>query len=124
MTAPAQPKAQTANAARWSYEGEVKEIPAARGYDLWARYRQAATALHAAKEAAKQIEQEIMEELAGFEHGAVEGRQLFHHPFVDTTSFDAKSFKEASPEHLALYRAFLVTKTTRRFKAEGTVGVE
>lgn len=105
----------------FDWEGERKDIPAARGYDLLARYRQAARALHVAKEEAKSIEAEIMQELGGFEHGAVDGVDVFNWPFVKSTSFDAKSFKET---HKDLYEQFLVTKPTRRFKVDGTVGVD
>ena len=122
MTTVTKPK--TAAAAKYDYAGETKEIPAPKGYDLLARYRQAAKALHAAKEEAKQIEAEIMAELGGFEHGTIDGQIQFSWPFVDSTSFDAKAFKESSPEHKALYEAFLVTKETRRFKVSGTVGVD
>lgn len=120
--------AQTVEAAKpqvgaYEWEGEVKNIPASRGYDLLARYRQAARALHVAKEEAKAIEQEIMEELGGYEHGAVDGQQLFHWPVVDSTSFNAKEFK-ADAKRKALYDAFLVTKQTRRFSVNGTVGVD
>lgn len=117
-------KPQTATAAKFGYEGEVKDIPASVGYQLLAEYREAAKALHAAKERAKQIEAAIQEELGGYEHGRVDGQIVFNWKFVDTTSFDAKAFKEASPEHKALYEAFLVTKETRRFKVDGTVGVD
>lgn len=105
------------------WQGEVKNIPAARGYDLLARYRQAARALHMAKEEAKAVEAEIMEDLGGYEHGAVDGQQVFHWPWVPSTSFDSKRFKE-DPERKALYEAYLVTKPTRRFRVDGTVGVD
>jgi predicted phage-related endonuclease len=107
----------------YEWMGEQKDLAPERGWQLLARYRTAAAALHAAKETAKQIEQEIMEELEGFEHGAINGQQVFHWSFVDSTSFDAKTFKE-DPERLALYRQFLTTKVTRRFKVDGTVGVD
>lgn len=122
VTTVAKPK--TAAAAQFAYEGEVKEIPPAKGYALLAKYREAAKALHTAKENAKQIEAEIMQELGGYEHGAVDGQIVFNWPFVDSTSFDAKGFKETSPEYKALYESFLVTKETRRFKVDGTVGVD
>lgn len=111
------------DAKTYEYAGETKEIPVARGYELLARYREAAQTLHDAKARAKAIEIEIMQELGGFEHGAVDGQEVFHWPFVDATSFDVSAFKE-DPERRALYQAFLVTKPTRRFKVDGTVGVD
>lgn len=108
---------------QYEFEGEVKDIPAARGYDLLARYRQAAKALHTAKEEAKAIEMEIMQELGGFEHGAVDGQQVFHWKFVDSTKFKVKEFK-SDPVRAALYAEFLETTTTRRFNVDGTVGVD
>ena len=52
------------------------------------------------------------------------GRDVFDWPWVDSTSFDAKGFKESSQENLALYRAWCKTKKTRRFHVDGTVGVD
>lgn len=107
----------------YEWMGEVKDLDPQRGWMLLAEYRSAAAALHAAKERAKAIEQEIMQELEGFEHGAINGQQVFHWPYVDSTSFDTKSFKE-DPTRKALYESYLVTKPTRRFKVDGTVGVD
>lgn len=107
----------------FEWQGEVIDLDPAVGYALLAEYRANAAALHAAKQAAKETEQKIMQTLGGYEHGAVDGQQLFHWPIVNSTSFDAKSFKE-DPERKALYDAFLVTKPTRRFKVDGTVGVD
>jgi hypothetical protein len=108
----------------FTFQGEVKELDPQTGWTMLAEYREAAAALHAAKERAFAIEQRIMQELAGFEHGAIEGQQLFHWPFVDSTSFDAAGFKGAGPEYKALYDHFCKTKKTRRFRVEGTVGVD
>lgn len=103
--------------------GERLDIDPAVGHRLLAEYRASAAALHAAKERAKAVEQEIQQTLQGFEHGAIDGQDFFHWTFVNSTSFDAKSFKE-DPERKALYEQFLVTKPTRRFKVDGTVGVD
>jgi len=48
---------------------------------------------------------------------------VFNWTFVSSTSFNSKAFKE-DPERKALYDSFLVTKPTRRFKVDGTVGVD
>lgn len=125
LTAPAPGDVPTPSTKVGEYEwqGEVLELSPQVGYALLAEYRTAAAALHAAKEAAKTIEAKIMETLGGYEHGSVDGQQLFHWPIVNSTSFNAKAFKE-DPERKALYDAFLVTKQTRRFKVDGTVGVD
>lgn len=107
----------------FTYEGEFLDLPPARGYELLARARETARALHVAKEAAKSVEQEIMQELGGHEHGRIDGQVFFNWRFVDSTSFDVKTFKE-DPERKSLYERFLKTKRTRRFSVEGTVGVD
>lgn len=112
------------NTTGFDYMGEVLELDTALGYELLAEYRAAAAQLHEAKARAKAVELRIQETMQGFEHGAVNGMQVIHWPFVDSTSFDAKAFKETSPEHKALYEHFLKTKRTRRFKVDGTVGVD
>lgn len=122
MTTVAKP--QTDTASKFAYEGESKDIPPALGYTLLAEYRAAAKALHDAKERAKAIEAKIQQELGGYEYGKVDGSIVFSWPFVDSTTFQAKAFKESSPENKALYESFLVTKETRRFKVDGTVGVD
>jgi hypothetical protein len=108
----------------FTWEGERRDIAPAIGYALLAEYRANAAALHAAKEAAKATELKIQQALGGYEHGAVDGQDVFHWVFVDSTSFDAKAFKDAGPEYKALYEAFLRTKQTRRFRVDGTVGVD
>jgi len=105
------------------WQGERLEIAPQLGYRLLAEYRAAAAQLHDAKARASVVEQEIMELLGGFEHGAVNGQDVFNWTFVSSTSFNSKAFKE-DPERKALYDAFLVTKPTRRFKVDGTVGVD
>lgn len=116
-------KAKALGPDTYTYEGEVLDIPPAVGYPLLERARETARALHVAKEAAKSAEQEVMQLLGGHEHGAIDGQQFFHWPFVDSTSFDVKSFKE-DPERKSLYERFLKVKRTRRFRVEGTVGVD
>jgi hypothetical protein len=109
----------------FGYEGEYLEVPAELGWALAAEYRTAAQALHAAKAAAKDIEQKIMETMKGYEAIGVDGQTLFTWKFVDSTSFDARAFKAYDPAYKAAYEAFCKTKTTRRFKAaDGTVGVD
>lgn len=107
----------------FEWQGERKSIPAARGWELLARYREAADALHAAKKRAKDIEREIMIEMGGFEHLAIEGQDFFHWPWVDSTSFDQKQLKTDHPD---IHEKYVVKKPngTRRFRVEGTVGVD
>lgn len=121
VAAPDAPAPLKVGAHEWM--GERLDIDPAVGHRLLAEYRAAAAGLHAAKERAKAVEQEIQQTLQGFEHGAIDGQDFFHWTFVNSTSFDAKSFKE-DPERKALYDSFLVTKPTRRFKVDGTVGVD
>lgn len=107
----------------FEWQGEVLDLDPEVGYTLLAEYRTAAAALHEAKRAAKAVEEKIMKTLGGYEHGAVDGQQVFHWPWVDSTSFNSKAFKE-DPKRKALYDSFLETKQTRRFRVEGTVGVD
>lgn len=108
----------------FEWQGEVTAIDPELGWQLLAEYRQAAQVLHDAKARAKDVEQRIMRTLGGFEHGSINGQVVFDWPFVDSSSFDAKAFKEAGPEYKALYDHFMKTKTTRRFHVDGTVGVD
>lgn len=108
---------------KYEWQGEELELDPAVGYQLLAEYRANAAALHAAKEAAKATELKIMETLGGYEHGSVNGQRLFHWPVVDSTTFDKKSFCE-DKDREALYKSFLKTTKTRRFKVDGTVGVD
>lgn len=105
------------------WQGEVLELDPQVGYDLMARYRQAARALHAAKEEAKRIEEEIMAAVGGYESAAINGQVIVTWPWVNSVSFDTKTFKEDA-ERKALYESFLKTKVTRRFKVTGVVGVD
>lgn len=107
----------------YEWQGEVLELDPQVGYELMARYRQAAKALHAAKEEAKRIEEEIMAVVGGYENAAINGQVIVTWPWVSSTTFDVKSFKE-DPERKALYEQFLKTKPTRRFKVTGVVGVD
>jgi hypothetical protein len=111
-------------AERFEWQGETLELDPQVGYTLLAEYRQAAAALATAKAEAKRIEEKIMEIVGGYENAAVNGQVIVTWPWVDSTSFDAKAFKDTSPEHKALYDAFLKTKKTRRFKVTGVVGVD
>lgn len=109
----------------FEYQGEYLEVSPAVGWALAAEYRTAAAALHEAKRVAKDVEQKIMQAMQGFEAIGVDGQTLFTWKFVDSTSFDAKAFKDAGDEYRELYNFFCKTKTTRRFKAaDGTVGVD
>jgi predicted phage-related endonuclease len=116
-------KSTKVDAKTFGWEGERKELTPARGYDLLARYRQAAKALHDAKQAAKDIEQEIMQEMGGYEHMSIDGQDFFHWPWVDASALDAKELKEKEP---LVYLKYFKTKKkgTRRFRVEGTVGVD
>jgi predicted phage-related endonuclease len=108
----------------FEWMGEVLELDPATGWELLAEYRAAAAQLHEAKARAKAIELRIMQTVQGYEHASINGQQVIHWPWVDSTSFDAKAFKEAGEEYRRLYEYFLKTKKTRRFKVDGTVGVD
>ena len=116
--APAHPKV---GAHEWM--GEVLDLEPQVGYELMARYRAAASMLHTAKEQAKAIEEEIMATVGGYESAAINGQVIVTWPWVSSTSFDTKTFKE-DPARKALYDSFLRTKPTRRFKVTGVVGVD
>ena len=122
MTTVTKPK--TATASQFDYEGEYLDLPAQEGYELLAEYRAAAKVLHEAKARAKEVEAKIQQRMGGYENARIDGQVVVTWHFVDTTSFDAKGFKESSPANKALYESFLVTKETRRFRVDGTVGVD
>ena len=116
-------KEKVTEASRYAWSGEELELSPEVGYDLRARYRQAAVALHAAKAEAFKIEEEIKTAMGGHEHATVNGERIFSWAWKLKTTFDKTALRRAHP---AIEQEFTVRveNGSRAFSAPGVSGVE
>lgn len=122
MTTVAKP-AKVSEADRFSYMGETLAVDPAVGYALAARYREAAKALHIAKDNAFAVEEEIKTLMRGYEHVTVDGTRIFSWVWKLKTTFNKKLLREKYPE-IEAECTERKENGTRSFSAPGVSGVD
>ena len=108
---------------RFEYSGEFLDVDPEVAGDVLGRYRQAALALHAAKEAAFAVEEEIKLLMGGHENLRVNGEVKVTWKWGAKTTFDKRGLRQTHP---GLVEEYTTTDPlgTRSFNAKGIVGVD
>lgn len=123
MTTAATPEVTEITNDTFEFMGETIELDPKVGYELAAQYREAAIALHQAKDRAFTIEQQIKAVMKGYEHATVNGERVFSWIWKLKTTFNKKGLRIKYPE---IHDEFVVKveNGTRSFSAPGVTGVE
>lgn len=122
MTVTTSKPAKPTEATRFEYMGETLELAPEVGYTLAAEYREAALALHAAKERAFAVEEKIKATMRGYEHVTVDGTRIFSWVWKLKTTFDKRGLRQKYPEIEAEFTR-RVENGSRAFSAPGVTGV-
>lgn len=128
MTATATKERKPTEATRFQYMGETLEIDAGdprleHVISMLATYRTRALALHVAKDAAFESEEEIKQFMQGYESLRVMGETKVRWAWKLLTKFDKRQLQKDNAALVEQYTT-RVPDGSREFSANGVVGVE